>query len=302
MRIVILGSNQELYSHRRLQEAGEARGHEVRFVNIKHCYMNISASNPQIYYRGGELLQNIDAVIPRIRPSMTFYGTAVVRQFEMMGIYCLNESVAIARSRDKLRTLQLLSRKGVDMPITGFADSPEDTKNLIKLVGGAPLVVKLLEGTQGMGVVLAHTNVAAESVINAFKTLKANILVQEFIEEAGGRDIRCFVVGNKVVAAMQRQAQAGEFRANLHMGGSASGIDITDQEKQMAVKAAKIVGLRVAGVDIVRSKEGPKILEINSSPGLEGIEDVTKQDIAVQIIRYIERHTGPNRNRMKGQG
>lgn len=290
MKIIVLGNDPHLYSNRRLLEAGKARGHEIRFINLKLCYMNICATKPEIHYRGGEKLQAIDAVIPRIRPGITFYGAAVVRQFEMMGVYCLNESIAITRSRDKLRTLQLLSRKGMDIPTTGFADSAQDTVNLIKMVGGAPLVIKLLEGTQGMGVMLAETHTTAISVINALKSLHANILVQEFIKEAQGKDIRCFVIGDKVVASMQRIASRGEFRANLHMGGTAKPIQITTQERAMAVDVARIIGLKVAGVDIIRSKSGPKVLEINSTPGLEGIETTTGKDIASIIIEYLEKN------------
>lgn len=290
LRICILASNPHLYSHRRLMEAGEQRGHEMQFINVKYTYMNIDAKRPVVHYRGGEILENVDAVIPRLRPSVTFYGCAVARQFQSMGAYCLNDSVAIARSRDKLRTLQILANKGIDMPITGFASSPQDTKDLIKMVGGAPLVIKLLEGTQGRGVVLAETGKAAESVINAFKSLNANILVQEFIKEAQGSDIRCFVIDGKVVGSMQRTSQEGEFRANLHLGGTASSVKITPQERKMAVAAAKAMGLPVAGVDLIRSSTGPKVLEVNSSPGLEGIEQVTGKDIAGMMIEAIERH------------
>ncbi len=289
LNIIVLASNPDLYSNRRLIEAGEQRGHKMRFVNLRHCYMNISASNPEVHYRGGEVLENIDAVIPRIRPSQTFYGCAVTRQFHTTGAFCLNDSIAIQRSRDKLRTLQMLAKKGVNMPVTGFAQSPLDTKDLIEMVGGAPLVVKLLEGAQGRGVVLAETQKAAESVINAFKSLQADILVQEFIKEAKGMDIRCFVIGNKVVGAIQRQAMEGEFRANLHLGGSASSIKITAEERRMALQATKLLGLHVAGVDIIRSSNGPKILEINSSPGLEGIEAITGIDIAGAMIEAVEK-------------
>lgn len=288
MNIIVLASNPELYSNKRLMEAGKKRGHTMLFVNIRECYMNISSEHPTLHIRGKKPLENIDAVIPRIKPSVTFYGMAVLRQFDTMGAYCLNHSTAIAKSRDKLRSLQLLSRDRIPMPKTGFADSPLDTKDLIKLVGGAPLIIKLLEGTQGKGVVLADTNKAAESVINAFKSLKANILVQEFVKEANGKDIRCFVVGNKVVASMQRQAEEGEFRSNLHCGGKASPIKITSEERQIALKAAKSMGLRVAGVDIIRAHDGPKVLEINSSPGLEGIEACSKIDIADLMIQHIE--------------
>lgn len=289
LRIMVLASNRELYSNKRLIEAGEERGHDMRFIDISQCYMNISAQKPEIYYRGGQLLDGVDAIIPRIKPAMTFYGCAVARQFQSTGSYCLNDSVSIARSRDKLRSLQLLSTKGVPMPTTGFANSPIDTTDIIKMVGGAPLVIKLLEGTQGKGVVLAETAKAAESVISAFKSLRANILVQEFIKEADGKDIRCFVIDNKVVGSIQREAAAGEFRANLHLGGSASSVKITSEERKIAIAATKAMGLQVAGVDIIRSKSGPKVLEINSSPGLEGIESITEKDIAGLMIEAIER-------------
>ncbi len=290
LKIVLLASNPDLYSNKRLIEAGEERGHEMRFINIQQCYMNISSSKPEVHYRGGELLHDIDAVIPRIKPSMTFYGCAVARQFFSTGAFCLNDSVSISRSRDKLRSLQLLTNHSVPMPTTGFANSPVDTANIIKMVGGAPLVIKLLEGTQGKGVVLAETSKAAESVINAFKSLQANILVQEFIKEADGKDIRCFVIDGKVVGSIQRQAAAGEFRANLHLGGTASAVKITAEEKRIALNATKAMGLKVAGVDIIRSSDGPKVLEINSSPGLEGIEEITNKDIAGLMIESIERH------------
>lgn len=290
LRIVLLASNPDLYSNKRILEAGEERGHEMRFVTIRQCYMNISSSKPEVYYRGGELLEGVDAVIPRIRPSMTFYGCAVMRQFQSVGAFCLNDSVSIASSRDKLRSLQLLSNNGIPMPTTGFANSPVDTAEIIRMVGGAPLVIKLLEGTQGRGVVLAETSKAAESVIKAFKTLQANILVQEFIREAEGKDIRCFVIDGKVVGSIQREAAAGEFRANLHLGGTASSVRATPEERKVAVKAAKTMGLQVAGVDIIRSKDGPKVLEINSSPGLEGIEDITGKDVAGLMIESIEKH------------
>ncbi len=276
-------------------EAGAARGHQMRFINIAHCIMNINATDPVVLYRGGERLDQFDAVIPRIKPSMTFYGCAVVRQFEAQGVFCLNDATGIARSRDKLRSLQKLAEQGVEMPVTSFAHSPLDTKLLIEMVGGAPLVIKLLEGTQGKGVVLADTGKAAESVINAFKTLNANILVQEFIKEAEGRDIRCFVVGGKVVGSMQRVAAEGEFRANLHQGGTALPIKITPQERLIALKAARTMGLHVAGVDIIRSKSGPKVLEINSSPGLEGIESVTEKDISGLMVQCIENNVAARR-------
>ncbi len=301
MKIAILSRNKKLYSTRRMVEACQARGHEARVIDTLRCYMNISSANPEIHYKG-ENLTGFDAVIPRIGASITFYGTAVSRQFEMMGVFPLNELVAITRARDKLRSLQLLSRKGVGIPVTGFAHSPDDVQDLIKMVGGAPLVIKLLEGTQGIGVVLAETRKAAESVIEAFMGLQANIMVQEFIKEAGGSDIRCFVIGEKVVAAMKRQALEGEFRSNLHRGGSASLIKITPQERATAVKAAKVMGLNVAGVDILRSGRGPLVMEVNSSPGLEGIEAATGKDVAGMIIQFLEKNASPHKTRTKGRG
>ena len=301
MRIAILSRNKRLYSTRRMVEACEARGHDVRVIDHLRCYMNIASHKPAVHYKG-ERLAPFDAVIPRIGSSVTFYGTAVVRQFEMMGTFTLNESVAISRSRDKLRSLQLMSRKGIGMPVTGFAHSPDDTSDLLNLTGGAPVVIKLLEGTQGVGVVLAETSKAASSVIEAFRGINANILVQEFIKEAGGADIRCFVVGGKVVASMKRQAKEGEFRSNLHRGGSATLIRITPEERSTVVRAAKIMGLNVAGVDILRSNHGPVVMEVNSSPGLEGIEEATGKDIAGMIIEFIEKNARPGRTRTKGSG
>ena len=301
MKIAILSRNKKLYSTRRLIEACEQRGHEPMVLDVLRSYMAISTSKPEVHLKG-ECLPNFDAVIPRIGASVTFYGTAVLRQFEMTGSFPLNESVAITRSRDKLRSLQLLSRKGIGLPNTGFANSPGDIQDLIKMVGGAPLVIKLLEGTQGIGVVLAETKKAAESVIEAFMGLKANIMVQEYIKEAGGADIRCLVVGDKVVAAMKRQAQAGEFRSNLHRGGSAELVKITPTERKTAVRAAKVMGLNVAGVDILRSERGPLIMEVNSSPGLEGIENATGKDVAGMIVEFIEKNAKPNKTRTKGKG
>jgi len=301
MKIAILSRNRRLYSTRRLIEAATARGHEVEVVDVLRCYMNIVPHNPEIHYRGSKL-PRFDAVIPRIGASVTFYGTAVVRQFEMMGVYCLNESVAITRARDKLRALQLLARKGVGMPRTGFAHSPDDTHDLISLIGGAPMVIKLIEGTQGQGVVLAETDKAAESVIDAFRGLDAYFLAQEFIEEAKGSDIRCFVVGGKVIASMMRTARPGEFRSNLHRGGSAQAVKISPEERTTAVRAAKIMGLNVAGVDILRSHHGPVVMEVNSSPGLEGIEHASKIDIADQIIEFIEKNAAPGKTRTRGHG
>ncbi|WP_447637052.1 30S ribosomal protein S6--L-glutamate ligase [Flavobacterium microcysteis] len=290
LKIGLLASNPELYSNKRIIEAGEQRGHEMHFLNIKECYMKLDATKPEIHYRGGKILSDFDAVIPRIRPSITFYGCALTRQFEAMKVFCLNSASAITQSRDKLYSLQLLLNHGVDIPTTGFANSPLDTDDLIKMVGGSPLIVKLLEGTQGKGVVLAETKKAAESVINAFKSLNANILVQEFIKEANGKDIRCFVIDGKVVAAIQREALPGEFRANIHLGGTASVIKVTSEEKRIAIKAAKAMNLKVAGVDIIRSSKGPLLLEVNSSPGLEGIEGATNKDIAGEMIKAIEKN------------
>jgi ribosomal protein S6--L-glutamate ligase len=301
MKIAILSRKRALYSTRRLVEAAQQQGHEVQVIDTLRCYMNITSHKPEIHYRG-ENLTGFDAVIPRIGASITFYGTAVVRQFEMMGVFPLNESVAIARSRDKLRSLQLLSRKGIGLPVSGFAHSPDDVEDLIKMVGGAPVVIKLLEGTQGIGVVLAETQKAAESVIEAFMGLKANILVQEFIKEAGGSDIRCLVIGDKVVAAMMRRAREGEFRSNLHRGGTAELIRITPEERSTAVRAAAAMGLNVAGVDILRSHHGPVIMEVNSSPGLEGIEKATGKDIASMIINFIVKEARPNKTRTRGRG
>lgn len=301
MKIAILSRNKNLYSTRRMVEAAEKRGHEVYVFDTLRCYMDIAAAKPGISYRG-DRLEHFDAVIPRIGASITAYGLAVLRQFEMMGTFPLNESVAIGRSRDKLRSLQLLSRKGIGLPLTSFAHHVDNTRDLINLVGGAPLVVKLLEGTQGKGVVLAETVKAAESVIDAFRELGADFLVQEFIKEAGGSDVRCFVVGGKVVAAMERRAKEGEFRSNLHRGGTAVLTRLTAAERAAAVKAAKTMGLNVAGVDLLRSASGPLVMEVNSSPGLEGIETATGKDIAGLIIGYIEENAKPNRTRTRGKG
>ena len=300
MKIAILSRRATLYSTSRLKEAAEAAGHEAIVVDYLRCYMNIAAHRPQVIYQGAPL--EVDAIIPRIGASQTFYGTAVVRQFEMMGVFPLNESQAIARSRDKLRCLQLLSRRGIGLPVTGFAHSTKDVEGVIELVGGAPLVVKLLEGTQGIGVVLCETHNAAESVIEAFRGLDANILVQEFIKEAGGQDVRAFIVGDKVVAAMLRKGAEGDFRSNLHRGGSAQSIKITPEERSTAVRSAKAMGLKVCGVDLLRSNHGPVVMEVNSSPGLEGIQAATGKDVAGAIIKYIEENAGPNktRDRIKG--
>lgn len=299
MKIALLSRNRNLYSSKRLIEAAESRGHEIRILDVLRCYMNITSNRPSIHYKGEELT-DFDAVIPRIGASVTFYGTAVLRQFEMMGIYPLNESVAISRSRDKLRSMQLLSRKGIGLPVTGFANKPDDIADLIKMVGGAPLVIKLLQGTQGIGVVLAETRNAAKSVIESFLGLNASVLVQQFIKEAGGSDIRCFVVGEKVVAAMKRQGAEGEFRSNIHRGGSASLVSITPEERKTALRAANTMGLNVCGVDILRSDTGPVVMEVNSSPGLEGIENATNKDIAGSIIQFIEKTAKKGKTGTKG--
>ena len=300
MKIGILSRKAELYSTTRLLESGKKRGHEMHCINHLRCYMDITSDKPTIHYMGEEL-KGYDAIIPRIGASITFFGAAVVRQFEMMNVYCLNGSVAISRSRDKLRSLQLLAQKGVGLPVTGFAHSTKFTDDLIKLVGGAPLVIKMIEGTQGVGVVLAETNKAAQSTIQALRSLKANILVQEFIKESSGTDIRCLVIGNKVVATMLRQGPEGEFRSNLHRGGRAEKIRITPKERATAVKAAKIMGLRVAGVDMLRSNQGPVIMEVNSSPGLQGIEKTSEKDVASFIIEYIEKNTSLKQPRYRGK-
>lgn len=290
LRIALLASNPALYSNRRIMEAGEARGHEMVFLNVEHLYIKLDANSPEIRYRGGNILNDFDAIIPRIKPSVTFYGCALLRQFKHLGVYCLNSAESITQSRDKLFASQLFSENDIHIPTTGFAKSPMDTKDLIRMVNGAPLIIKLLESTQGKGVVLAETNKAAESVINAFKSVKTNILVQEFIKEANGQDIRCFVVGGRIVASMQRQAERGEFRANLHQGGKASLVKITSEEKKLALKASKVFNLAVAGVDIIRSNKGPLLLEVNSSPGLEGIENATGVNVANSMIEAIEKN------------
>lgn len=301
MKIGILSRNPNLYSTRRIVEAGEKRGHAMSVVDPLFCYMDITSQRPTVYFRNKKL-DEFDAVIPRIGASVTFFATAVLRQFEVMGVYSVNESVAISRSRDKLRAMQLLSRKGIGMPVTGFAHSTKMTADLIKLVGGPPLVIKLLEGTQGKGVVLAETQSAAESVIDAFRDLDAYFLVQEFIDESKGMDIRAFVVGGKVVASMLRKAKSGEFRSNLHRGGTSEQVELTPEEVIAATRAADAVGLNVAGVDILRSKHGPLVIEVNSSPGLEGIESTTGTDVAGAMIEFIEKNAAPNAMMTKGQG
>jgi len=300
MKIGILSRKASLYSTRRLKEAAELRGHEVRVVDYSRCYMNITSHKPEVLLAAESL--EFDAIIPRIGASLTFYGTAVVRQFEMKDVFPLNTSQAISRSRDKLRSMQLLAREGIGLPVTGFARSVKDIEPLLEIVGRAPLIIKLLEGTQGVGVVLAETDKAAESVIAAFQQLDANILVQEYIKEAKGADVRAFVVGDKVVAAMKRQGPEGDFRSNLHRGGTASRVKLTPEERSTAVRSAKIMGLRVAGVDMLRSNHGPVVMEVNSSPGLEGIEAASGMDVAGAIIEYIEKRAerGKTKDRIKG--
>ena len=300
MRIAILSRRPSLYSTTRLKEAGKNRGHEMFVVDYLRCYMDITSRRPQVIYQGEPL--KVDAVIPRIGASNTFYGTAVVRQFEMMGVFVANESQAISRSRDKLRSLQLLARDGVGLPVTGCAHSTKDIDGVISLAGGTPLVVKLIEGTQGVGVILAETKKAAQAVIEAFRGLDANILVQEYIKEAGGSDVRCFVVGGKVVASMKRQAGPGEFRSNLHRGGTAEKVKITPEERSTAVRAARTMGLNISGVDVLRSNHGAVVMEVNSSPGLEGIEKSTGVDVASKIIEFIEKNAKAGLQRDKGKG
>ena len=301
MKIAMLARNPDLYSHQRLVEAARARGHEIDIVNTTQCYMNITAHRPQVRYHG-EYLSGYDAIIPRIGASVTFYGLAVLRQFEMMGVWPLNESVAIGRARDKLRSLQILSREGIGLPVTGFANSARQAEEVIRMVGGPPVVIKLLEGTQGIGVVLAETMASARSVFEAFRGAKINILVQEFIKGADGADIRAFVIGRRVVGSMMRKGAPEDFRSNLHRGGSARKIRITPEERSTAVRAAAALGLNVAGVDLLRSNHGPVIMEVNSSPGLEGIEKATGSDIASQIIAFMEGHAKPARTRTRGRG
>ncbi len=300
MNIGILSRKSTLYSTRRLVETARARGHSVQVVDYLRCYMNITSHKPAVMYGGQRL--SFDAIIPRIGASATFYGTAVVRQFEMMGVFPANESQAISRSRDKLRCLQLLARAGIGLPVTSFAHSTKDIDGLLDVVGGAPVVIKLLEGTQGVGVVLAETKKAAESVISAFRQLNANILVQEFIAEAGGSDVRAFVVGGKVVASMRRQGPEGDFRSNLHRGGTATPVKLTPEERSTAVRSAKIMRLNVAGVDILRSNHGPVVMEVNSSPGLEGIESATGVDVAGKIIEFLERNAEKGDTKDRGKG
>lgn len=301
MKLAMLARNPDLYSHKRLVEAAEERGHELNIINTLRCYMNIASRRPEIYYNG-EKLTGYDAVIPRIGTSITFYGMAVLRQFEMMGVYPLNESVAIGRSRDKLRSMQLLARDGVGLPVTTFAHDPKQTDEVLALAGEAPLVIKLLEGTQGLGVVLADTNRSAKSVIEAFRATKTNILVQEFIKEAGGTDIRAIVIGGRVIAAMKRTGAEGDFRSNLHRGGSAKVVKLSPEERSTAVRAAKTMGLNVCGVDMLRANHGAVVMEVNSSPGLEGVEKATGLDVAGKIVEFIEKNAKLGATKTKGRG
>jgi ribosomal protein S6--L-glutamate ligase len=301
MKIAMLARNAKLYSHQRLKEAAETRGHELEIIDTLRCYMNIASRRPEVYYNG-EKLTGFDAVIPRIGASVTFYGMAVLRQFEMMGVYPLNESVAIGRSRDKLRSMQLMARDGIGLPVTTFAHDPKQTEEVLRLAGGAPIVIKLLEGTQGIGVVLADSDRSAKSVVEAFRGAGVNIMLQEFIKEAGGTDIRAIVIGGKVVAAMKRTGAEGDFRSNLHRGGSAQVVKLSSEERATAVRAAKSLGLNVCGVDMLRSNHGPVIMEVNSSPGLEGVEKATGLDIAGKIIEYVEKHAKSGATRTKGSG
>jgi ribosomal protein S6--L-glutamate ligase len=301
LKFAMLARNPNLYSHQRLVAAAHARGHEIEVIDTLKCYMNIAAHRPEVRYKG-RILDGFDAVIPRIGASITFYGLAVLRQFEMMGVYPLNESVAIGRSRDKLRALQLLSRKGIGLPVTAFAHVTSQPDDLIDMVGGTPLIIKLLEGTQGIGVVLAETRTSAKSMIEAFGGVEANIMVQEFIKEAEGTDVRAFVIGGKVVAAMQRKGAPGDFRSNLHRGGKAGPIKITPEERSTAVRAANILGLNVCGVDMLRSNHGPVVMEVNSTPGLEGMETATGKDIAGMVIAFLEKNAAPNKTKTRGDG
>ncbi len=297
----MLARNPGLYSHRRLCEAAKARGHEIQVINTLRCYMNITSHRPELHYNGRPL-EGFDAVIPRIGASVTYYGLAVLRQFEMMGVWPLNESVAIGRARDKLRSMQLLARAGIGLPVTAFAHDPRQADAVIQMAGGAPVIIKLIEGTQGLGVILGETHSSARSTIEAFRAQNVNILVQEFIREAAGSDLRAFVVGKRVIAAMQRTGAAGEFRSNLHRGGSANAIRITPEERTTALRAAKVMGLNVCGVDMLRSNHGPVVMEVNSSPGLEGVEKATGIDVAGEIVAFIEKNAQAGKTRTKGRG
>ncbi len=301
MKIAMLARNPKLYSHQRLVEEAKNRGHEMQVIDTLGVYINVASHRPELRYKGIKL-EGFDAVIPRIGASVTFFGTAVLRQFEIMGVYPLNESVAIGRSRDKLRSLQLLARKGIGLPVTVFAHATSQAEDILHMIGGAPVIIKLLEGTQGIGVVLGETPGAAKSMIQAFGGLKANILVQEFIKEAGNQDIRCLVIGDKVVAAMMRKGAEGDFRSNLHRGGNALKIKITPEERSTAVRAASIMGLNVCGVDLLRSNHGPVVMEVNSSPGLEGLEKATGVDVAGKIIEFLEKNAKPHSTKTRGRG
>ena len=301
MKIALLCRSPHLYSHQRLMAAARERGHQIDAINHIRCTIDIASHRPKIHYQG-RVLEGYDAVIPRIGASVTFFGTAVLRQFEMMRVYSLNESVAIARSRDKLRSLQLLSRKGIGLPVTVFAHKTSKPEEIVRLAGGAPVVIKLLEGTQGIGVVLGETPKAAESIIQAFAGVNTNILVQEYVAEAQGEDLRCIVVGGRVVASIRRRGREGDFRSNLHRGGSARPAKITPQERATALAAAKAMGLNVCGVDLLRSNHGPVVIEVNSSPGLEGVETATGVDVAGKIIEFVERNARPGRTHTRGKG
>jgi ribosomal protein S6--L-glutamate ligase len=301
MKLVMLARNPSLYSHRRIVEAARARGHEIDVINTLHLHMNVSSSKPTLWH-GGRVLPRYDAVIPRIGASITHYGLAVLRQFEMQGVFPLNESVAIGRSRDKLRALQLLAREGIGLPVTAFAHGPRRAEDVINEVGGTPCVIKLLEGTQGRGVILAETAASAKSIIEAFSAANMNILVQEYIKEAGGSDIRALVIGGKVVACMMRSCTSGEFRANLHRGGKAVAVVVSEEERHTAVRSAEVLGLNVAGVDLLRSNRGPMVVEVNSSPGIEGMELASGVDAAAAMIEFLERHAERGKTRTRGVG
>jgi ribosomal protein S6--L-glutamate ligase len=301
MKLAMLARNPNLYSHRRIIAAARARGHEMEVINTLHVHMNITSSKPTLRH-GGRLLPIYDAVIPRIGASITHYGLAVLRQFEMQGVFPLNESVAIGRSRDKLRALQLLAREGIGLPVTAFAHGPRRAEDVIREIGGTPCVIKLLEGTQGRGVILAETEVSARSIIEAFSAANMNILVQEFIKEARGTDIRALVVGGRVVASMMRLGRIGDFRANLHCGGNAQPVVLSEDEARTALRSAEVLGLNVAGVDLLRSSRGPLVIEVNSSPGLEGMEQASGADVAGAMIEFLERHARRGETRTRGAG
>jgi ribosomal protein S6--L-glutamate ligase len=301
MKLVMLARNPSLYSHRRIVEAARVRGHEIDVINTLHLHMNVSSSRPTLWH-GGRMLPQYDAVIPRIGASITHYGLAVLRQFEMQGVFPLNESVAIGRSRDKLRALQLLAREGIGLPVTAFAHGPRRAEDVIKEVGGTPCVIKLLEGTQGRGVILAETAASAKSIIEAFSAANMNILVQEYIKEAAGKDVRVLVIGSRVVAAMMRACQSGEFRANLHRGGKAFPVILSEEETRTAVRSAEVLGLNVAGVDLLRSNRGPMVVEVNSSPGIEGMEQASGTDVAGAMIEFLEGHARRGATETRGVG